>query len=182
MKYLNLPLLPIRRNYRFFVFILLLHVLCFVAICGARGGKKEMFFDLYVLCALLALLPDKIRPWVSGCIAVVEYLTAIVDIYCFENFGTSINPMMIMLLNETNPTEASNFLHTFMSAKVLSGYIPWILILSVLHIAAFVERKRMSKFLRGLADKVLDKIGSVKYRYGKTVMALICSLIVVWGG
>lgn len=180
MKYLNLLFLPIRRNYRFFVFIFLLLMLC--ATVAGTGYRKEIFFDVYILCALLALLPYKIRLWVSGGIAALQYLTAIVDIYYFDNFGATLNPAVIMLLNETNFAEASDFLQTFMSVKVLFGHIAWILLLLALHITAFVERKRISKLMHSLANEIISKIGCRKYQLCKAAIALPCMAIIAWGG
>ena len=81
---------PIRVNAVFFAFMYVLGVVCeWLTLPHTRGAKVydniylELFFDLYLLCVILTLLPNKIRTWVRRIFYVVLYTIAVVDIFCF---------------------------------------------------------------------------------------------------
>ena len=106
-KFLNLAFEPIRRNANFFTFMYILGVLS-ANVTLLRRQKLydnlylELFFDLYIACTILAFIPKKVRFWIRGVLYFALYATAIADIYCFINFGSTLNPSMLMLVGETN--------------------------------------------------------------------------------
>ena len=93
----------------------------------------ELFLDLYVCSIVLALIPRKVRVWVKRVLYVVLYATAIADVFCFVKFESTLNPTMLLLLDETNSREAGEFLQSYLSADVLFSGLGWILLLAVLH-------------------------------------------------
>ncbi len=106
-----------------------------------RGAKiydniyLELFFDLYLLCVILTLLPNKIRTWVRRIFYVVLYTIAVVDIFCFVKFDSTLTPSMLMLIGETDSREAGEFLRSYLSAEVLFSRVGWVFLLMAGHAA-----------------------------------------------
>ena len=77
---------PIRKNGAFFVFMYILGLVCFYAVIkyNVRGFKvyghcpAELFVDVYLLCVILTLVPEKIRKWVRRIFYVIAYTLAII--------------------------------------------------------------------------------------------------------
>ena len=96
-KLLSLVTMPLRKNPAFFVFMYVLGCVCaWSTLSHARGAKLydnlylELFLDVYVLTALLSLLPRVVMPWVRALLYVVFYAVALTDVYCFVKFDSKI--------------------------------------------------------------------------------------------
>lgn len=150
-KYLRLAFTPILRNANFFIFMYILGVVSAV-VTKPRWGVLydnlflELFVDIYVVCTLLTIIPKKIRFWVRGALYLILYITTIADTYCFVNFGSTLNPSMLMLVGETNSDEASNFLSACFSPTVLFSSVGWILLLMLIQLLVALFRKPIIKF------------------------------------
>ena len=112
-KCLSVASAPIRRNANFFVFMYLLGMISSFVTTPVNGALYdnlflELFVDLYILCAILALFPRKVRLCLRALLYIILYSTAAADTYCFVNFGSTLNPSMLMLVGETmNHTSSS---------------------------------------------------------------------------
>ena len=145
LRWLGHLFTPIQKNGAFFVFMFALGWICTqlelmpVFLIG-RGAEPyelavpELFLDIYILCLILALIPRKIRFWVRGLIYIVLYATAIVDMYCYVRFESTLTPTMLMLASETTSQEAGEFLMGYLSWDVVTSKVGWILLLIVVHI------------------------------------------------
>lgn len=99
---------PIRVNAAFFVFMFVLGYLCTqteirLHLKGAKPydlSATELFFDLYALCVLLTLIPQKIRIWIRGIIAFILYAVALIDMFCYVHFESTLTPTMLMLFSK----------------------------------------------------------------------------------
>lgn len=179
VKGIRLLTLPITRNGLFLVFMYALGVVCaWLTLPNTRGAKLydhlywELFLDLYVVCALLALLPRRLRGWVSGFLAVVCYVLNFADVYCFDKFGSTLTPSMLMLVGETNAREASEFIELFLSPEMLLCPAMWIVVLALAHVlCAFwpVFRRRMR----------LPSVPHISARVG-VACSVVSSLVVVY--
>ena len=120
-KWLGVLFAPIEKNGAFFVFMFALGYLCtqleiMPYYLRDRGAKPyelsvpELFLDLYIICVLLALIPRKVRIFVRTLLYVILYGVAIADMYCYERFESTLTPTMLMLVGETTPQEAGEFL------------------------------------------------------------------------
>ena len=123
-KCLSLVSAPIRRNANFFVFMYLLGMISSIVTTPAKGSLYgnlflELFTDLYILCAILAIFPRKVRLGLRAVLYLILYSVAAADTYCFVNFGATLNPSMLMLVGETNSSEASSFLITILELASL---------------------------------------------------------------
>ena len=146
-KILSLGLLPIRRNSAFFVTMYILGMICAYAVIPKKGelyslAWEELFFDVYLLCVVLALIPQKVRRWIRAFFYVLAYATAVVDLYCFVRFDSPLTPTMLLLVGETNGDEATEFLQSYLSLDLLGSSVGLVLLLMLLHIlyAAFSKK------------------------------------------
>lgn len=132
---------PVRLNARFFVFVYLLGCVCaWVTLPHFKGAHLyehlygELLVDVYALCLVLALLPWRLRWWVRALVYVVLYATAIVDVYCFVRFSSSLTPSILLLVSETDSREAGEFLRSCVSPDILTSRLGWVLLLTAVHL------------------------------------------------
>lgn len=148
---LSLASAPIRRNANFFVSMYILGMVSSLITIPKNGTLYEnmfleLFLDLYIVSAILAVFPKKVRRGLRAILYIILYVTAAADTYCFVNFGSTLNPSMLMLVGETNSSEASSFLSALISVEVLFSSVGWILLLALLQILIVIFRKRLIKF------------------------------------
>jgi len=149
-KCLSVASAPIRRNANFFVFMYILGTVSSLITIPQNGTLYdntflELFVDLYVVCALLALFPKKVRFGLRAVLYIILYSVAAADTYCFVNFGSTLNPSMLMLVGETNSSEATNFISALISAEVLFSSVGWILLLALIQLLIAIFRKPLIK-------------------------------------
>ena len=85
-SWLTVLTLPIRKNPGFFSFMYVLGVVC-AWLTLPKTPKAhvyenlylELFFDLYLLCAILTLIPHVVRRWVKVFLAVLLFVVAVAD-------------------------------------------------------------------------------------------------------
>ena len=148
---------PVRSNARFFFFMYILGIAgSYIVVPHWRGAKVydnlwlELLLDIYVVCLVLCLFPQKVRRWVRAVFAVVAYVLALVDVFCFVKFGSTLNPTMLLLASETTGREASEFLSSYLSADVLFSGCGWILLIALVHAACiFVSKSKRWQQLSG---------------------------------
>lgn len=143
-------LLPIRRNPLFFAFMYALGIICAYAIVPDNGKShayrlawEELFFDVYFCAVLLTLLPRTIMRWVNAAFCAVAYLVAVTDLFCYVKFGSTLTPTMLLLVGETNSSEASEFISSFMNMEIITGSVGLVLLLALVHIIIAVLGKRI---------------------------------------
>lgn len=117
-----------------------LGVMCsLLTLPDSKGAKLydnlwlELLLDTYVVAAFLCALPKRLQPWVRGLFYAVLYVVAIVDLYCFWKFNSTLTPTMLMLVGETDARETREFIESYLSTDVLFSPIGWVLLLMVLH-------------------------------------------------
>lgn len=181
-KYLGYVFTPIQKNIRFFVFMYALGVLCSFCAVTYRNLYLELFLDLYVACLLLTAIPYKVRRWVKAVLYVVLYATAVVDVYCFVKFNSTLTPTMLLLVGETDSREAGEFLRSYISADIIFSRVGGILLLMLVHIFASlkISYKRLLSYRQGV---MLDgKIAAAKNIYNKVlpVVGLVTAVLLIW--
>ena len=148
---------PIEKNGAFFVFMFALGYLCtqfeimpyYLRNRGAEPYElsvPELFLDIYFLCAVLTLIPRKLRIWVKGLLYIFFYGVSVVDMYCYERFESTLTPTMLMLVGETNAQEAQEFLSGYLSWDVIKTNVGWILLLALIHILWTFLRRKIRKW------------------------------------
>ena len=152
-KVLRAVLRPIEANAVTFVALYVLGVVsAWLTVPHTPTGRLydnlylELFLDLYVLCAVLACLGSFPRRVVKFLVCLVLYAVAIADVYCFEKYGSSLTPSMLMLVGETDSREAGEFLSSVLSWETLTSGVGWLLLIAVAHVMS-------SSFLRSQGVK-----------------------------
>ena len=194
----QLFMLPLLKNGVFFFAMYVLGILCAYLTLPDNKGQDvydnlwlELFLDVYFACAVLTVIPAKVRRWVRLALYVVLYGVALTDVFCFWKFGSVISPSMLMLVGETDSREAGEFLSTYLSLDVLSSPVAWIMLLFILH--SLVDlRKPLCRLLKVDYAKLQARFhfGFLRFfhRYmlypecGMLVLALLAwSVVTSWG-
>ena len=143
---LQIVMTPLRSNWAFFTFIYLLGCICaWVTLPDARGAKlydnlyPELFLDVYVLATILTILPRRVKPWIRGFFYFVLYTAAVVDVYCFVKFQSTLTPTMLLLVGETDSREAGEFIRSCVSPDILISGVGWVLLLMAVHILTAIK-------------------------------------------
>ena len=187
-KWLGALFAPIEKNGAFFVFMFVLGLLCtqleimpyYLRNRGAEPydlSVPELFLDIYVVCVLLTLIPRKVRIFVKALLYVLLYGVAIVDMYCYERFESTLTPTMLMLVGETTPQEASEFLTGYLSWDLVSTIVGWVLLLILVHILWTFVRRPLCKRLQQMI--VLPQFNPIAVSSMKAVPSLVVACLLV---
>ena len=158
---------PVKENAALFLFMYALGLVCtYVVVPDKKGyhawslSPYELFVDVTIIALIAKLLPEKVSLWFKRLVYFVAYLLAIIDVYCFVKFDTTITPTMLLLIGETNGDEASEFLSSYLSLDLLTSRLGIVLSVIVIHIVWAVVwhyrdvlKKRMNQRIQ-VANKV----------------------------
>lgn len=162
---------PIGQNGLFFFFIYLLGLACiFIVNQGGKGlNAIELFFDVYLLCAVLCIFPEKVRRGVKYVLSIFLYGLAMVDVWCYSNLGSGITPMLVSDIVNTNSREAGEALSNFLTFKSIFSPVLIIVALAALHV--FFTFKHFLLPRLNVSDTVLGGLALVLLA-GSAVVAL----------
>ena len=163
-KWIGYLFAPIEQNGAFFVFMFVLGWLCTqveipLHVNGAEPyelSALELFFDLYIVCVVLTLIPRKVRIWVKALLYILFYGVAIADMYCYVRFESTLTPTMLMLVGETNSQEAGEFLAGYLSWDVLTSKVGYILLILLAHVLWTLLRRGLCRLRKRLILPVLN--------------------------
>ena len=181
LKWIGYLFSPIQQNGAFFVFMFALGWICtqleimpyYLRNRGAEPyelSAPELFLDIYVVCVILTLIPKKIRIWVKALLYVLFYGVALVDMFCYERFESTLTPTMLMLAMETTGQEAREFLSGYLSYETVKSGVGWILLLMTMHILWTILRRLLAKMRQRL---ILPKINPIIFSGFKAVMGCV---------
>ena len=184
LKWLGYLFSPIQKNGAFFVFMFVLGWVCtqleimpyYLRNKGAEPYElsvPELFLDIYIVCVLLMLIPKKIRVWVKGLLYIFFYGVALVDMFCYERFESTLTPTMLMLAMETTGQEAKEFLSGYLSWDTVKSGVGWILLLIIVHILWTLLRLLSTKIRQHI---ILPKVNAVFV----TGLQAVLGCIVAW--
>ena len=190
-RLLSLTTAPLRRNGMFCAMMYLLGcVSAWATLPNARGARLydnlylELFLDVYVLAAILAVLPRKAMAWVRGLFYAVLYGVAVVDVYCFVKFQSTLTPTMLLLVGETDSREAGEFLRSCVSPDVLMSNVGWVLLLMFAHILMSLRLrfphfvpKEWCQLTRSLGQRWGKILGRVRPVTQVAVLALLIASV-----
>ena len=181
---------PIEKNGAFFVFMYLLGWICSVVELPLNVSKPEpydlwpleLFFDLYIVCALLMIFPRKIRIGVKALLYILFYGVAIVDMYCYVRFESTLTPTMLMLVGETNAREASEFFTSYLSMDILYSPVGYILLLMGVHILWTILRSlfQPKKNDRSRRRILMPMLNPDVMKVGGIALRCVLGIAVVW--
>lgn len=95
--------------------------------------RAELFVDVYLLTWFVALWPRVVRRVLAVVVSVLLFAVAIVDVYCYVKFQSTLTPTMLLLVGETNGREASEFLQSCVTADIIFSPLGWVLLLAVVY-------------------------------------------------
>ena len=184
LRWLGWLFIPIEKNGAFFVFMFALGWLCtqleimpyYLRNRGAQPYElalPELFLDIYVACVVLTLIPRKVRFWVKALLYLLLYGIAIVDVFCYIRFESTLTPTMLMLVGETSSQEASEFLSAYLSWDIITSELGWVLLLLLLHVLWTLVRW-LSHSIR--QRMVLPKVNP----FAITFLRAVLGALVVW--
>jgi len=140
---------PIRYNAAFFVFMYILGLVCTYTVVPDKKGyhayslaPEELFLDLYVVCIVLWLIPRVVRTWVRRLFYFIAYGIAVVDVYCYVKFGSTITPTMLLLVGETNSDEAAEFFSSYVGLDIVFSKVGWVVLVGMAHISCSFAASR----------------------------------------
>ena len=178
---------PLRRNCAFAVFMYMLGcITAWATLPDARGARLydnlylELFLDVYVLSLILTVLPRKVMIWVRGFFYFALYATAVVDVYCFVKFQSTLTPTMLQLVGETDSRETGEFLRSCVSPDVLLSNVGWVLLLMFVHIISalrlrfphFIPR-RWRELIKSIWLRACELLRRARPVIGTAVLALL---------
>lgn len=187
-KWIGWLFAPIERNGAFFVFMFILGWVCTqveipLHVNGAQPydlSAIELFFDLYIVCLLLMLIPKVIRFWVRIPLYMILYGTAIIDMYCYVRFESTLTPTMLMLVGETNSQEAGEFLTGYLDWDILTSPVGYILLILLIHILWTIARKVFCRMKRRLILPTLNPLAAtIVVTAVRCVLGILVALLMV---
>lgn len=184
LRWLGWLFTPIEKNGAFFVFMFALGWLCtqleimpyYLRNRGAQPYElvlPELFLDIYVACVVMTLIPRKVRFWVRALLYLLLYGIAIVDVFCYIRFESTLTPTMLMLVGETSSQEASEFLSAYLSWDIITSELGWVLLLLLVHVLWTLVRW-LSRSIR--QRMVLPKVNPLAI----TVLRAVLGALVAW--
>lgn len=157
----NSILAPISRNMMFFSFMSLLGLVCVLFERGYDSRFYSVFelaADLYILCALLLLIPPKARKYVRGTLCVVLYFVAVADMACYVRLGSTLCPIHIQLLQQTDEREAREAINAYLSWRMLASPLGGVFGIIILHAACAILHKQCGSSLSAKTGTISSKL------------------------
>lgn len=164
---------------RMFLFLYLLGIVSsIVTVPNWKGAHMygnapwELFADLFVLCALVCLIPRHLllhrlsvplQGIVRALIYIVMYPLYIVDTFCFVKFGATLNPTMLLLMEETTTSEASEFLNSYVNTEIILSEVGIIILIPLIHAITAIVWTRVKWFRRFALPKADSKMSKAIY-------------------
>ena len=184
-RVLGWPFRPIKENFVFFICMYALGYLCTqlqitLHLAGAKPyelSAPELFFDLYILCFLLMWIPERVRRWVRWVVAILLYAVALVDMFCYVRFESTLTPTMLMLAQETDGRETSEFFRSYVGWNLLTTKVGWIVLILVIHVVWSLLVCRLRKRVE-VSKTVLSKCFALLGALA--LVTFVWSVIEVW--
>ena len=145
---------PLSYNYIFFLFMYILGAFCIIITTEKSYVPfyfklfLELFFDIYIICCILTILPHHLRVFLSWAISTIFYLSATIDLFCFTQLGTPFSPGMLQLILNTTHQETSEFFSSYLTPAIFLSPIGGVLILFLIHIIANLYREKIIKKIK----------------------------------
>ena len=176
---------PWAENTRFFIMMYVLGcAVAWLTLPHHRGAAlyghlySELFFDVSLLCIVLSAVGRRVRPFLRAVFYVIAYALALVDVYCFVTYDTTITPTVIMLMAETDSREAGEFMKTILSPAIIFGKVGWILLILIVHILL----QPLSRLVRNVRLDPMVKERVVHPLFGSVLLvAFIVTAVMSFG-
>lgn len=143
----DLILKPIKKHICFFVFMYILGLICIISVPKINKSIAfcELFFDDYALCLLFTVLPSIIAKPLKFLVYFILYVLAIIDTYCINRLDSAISPTLIQVTLQTNTSEASEALNSYISPQYIVPWTLMVLLLLLFNIVVLIILNRKKK-------------------------------------
>ncbi|MBQ8047736.1 MAG: phosphoethanolamine transferase [Prevotella sp.] len=135
-RIVNSLLYPIRRNPLFYTALLLLFGMSVVFVeyagCSRVRALLEMFFDAYLLCLLVSMVPGQMRRCFKQVLYAFFYIVGLADMLSFCITGMPLMPNVLQTWFQTNVGEATEALHSYLSWSLLATPVVLFLVFPLL--------------------------------------------------
>ena len=184
LKWIGYLFTPIQKNGAFFVFMFALGWICtqLEITLHLKGAKPyelsapELFLDIYAVCVVLTLIPQKVRYWVRALLYIVLYGVALVDMFCYVKFESTLTPTMLMLMGETNQRESQEFLTSYLNWDIIHTHVGWILLLMLVHILWTILRNVLAKLRMRM---IMPKVNPLVLDVGKALLGGVVAWLLI---
>ena len=129
--------------------------------CSRMRAGLEMFGDVYILCAIINLIPLRFRQYVKALVFVLLFIIGLIDLTCYTTMGTALCPNIIQTWMQTNSQEASEALGLHWESAVSA--IPVLLMLLLPFVLIYLRRLRITIPQWGLVCLFLTSVVSIAY-------------------
>ncbi len=139
----------------FFLFMYVLGAVCILfepwGGCSRFWSFFELLFDVYVLSALLCVVPKRLRQVVRGCLYPIFYLTAIVDMALFYRLNSPIIPILLQMAMQSNVNESTEAINSYIDSSLLLSPVSLVFVVLLVHLCIAVKpdwRQKLKDFLQ----------------------------------
>ena len=103
----------------------------------------ELLLDVYVLSALVLLIPKKIKRFPARAVLKaflygLMYPLYIIDTFCFVKFNSTLNPTMLLLMGETTSNEAGEFLASYVNSDIIMSEVGVMMLVPLAHLVCYI--------------------------------------------
>lgn len=103
------------------------------------------FFDIYIVCVIIEILPKRIRNFVRLFVLIFAYSLTVINVFCVYYFHAKIGPEILNVILETNQRESSEFFDKYINLHLLSTPIMLVLLLILVHIVCCYANRKNKK-------------------------------------
>lgn len=114
----------------------------------------ELFSDLYLLCAFLLLIPDRMRHCARIILAVFFYLLSAIDMACYVRLSVPITPTLLQLLLQSNMREAGETLGSYMTGDMFGIPLNLVLLQSAAGIYILSRERALTERLKHICRNI----------------------------
>lgn len=126
--------------------------------------------DLYVVCAVLHLLPRRVRTVARTVAYVVAYVAAFSECFVHERFHLLYGPITIQLVAETTPSETGEFLSSY-----IKGWAFWKICLVYFPMLALnIVAEAFSRRARAQIDRIVPDVLKIATNVALPIAVAIC--------
>lgn len=104
---------------------------------------SELFVDTYVLLWIVAVWPRRVRRCLAVVVSVLLTAINMVDVFCFVKYQSTLTPTMLLLVDETNSREASEFLSTVFSSDIVFSAVGEIVLIAVVYLILSIAQLKL---------------------------------------
>lgn len=130
---------PLLKNSRFFIVMLCIGLLSVMVV--HRGMRHisvfELFFETYLLTALVSCFPRFLGNITKGVCYVLAYVLGIVDMFVFCRLDFPLGPAFLRLCLQTNRQEASEAIQSYVTWDTVMSPVLLFLVILALHLLSY---------------------------------------------